>query len=198
MARTLIALSAAFAVLSTCLIHSAHADSPFAPTETGPDTLRQRLNQAQRVALQTDKELAGYVLYIYTPKRLAEDLAGLAAYQEKSAELQPRLDELQQQIRRLQPGQFTSNEARESLQRLGEEQHNIKQELAQIRPVNSAYLSHSLYNVIHLGEDYIELRHVERVSDHRLIPLSRIVRVVLLRSEDRTEQPSPCDEPDAQ
>lgn len=191
MARTLIAWSTAVAILSICLIHSIYADTPAATTATGPDTLLQRLKQAQRVALQTDEKLSGYILYLYTPERLTKDLAALASYRDKSAELRPRIDELQQQIRRLQQQQ-QSDQSFELLQRLTQEHRNLQRELGQLSPPNSVILSHSLYDVIHLGEDYIELRQADNPAEQRLIPLSRIARVNLMwpevrRQEDSTE-----------
>ena len=200
MSRTLIMTTAAMVALSTFLIVSAQPNPGPAATVTaaGPDTLLQRIKSAEYVGLRNNSGDASYTAFLLTSEQIEQKQLALAEYRRKSEEIGPRLEELRRQGM-LPPEGFSPADRQglrqalnERNQALNEEAAKLQQELGSPPP----YIG-LVYEVVHCGEDYIELIPRDRGRSPLLVPLSRISQVALTlpqRQEVEVATPDAADQ----
>ena len=169
-----------FLVFALVAALSVHAEL-FAQTDTNSgavrsDTLGFRLNSAKHVGVSIDERLSGYVLYLYPPTQRAQNLASLAAYR-KNLETYNALKTSGDDKRR------ASQQRRAPLK----EHKAIMEEgnrLMSKRPNSPFSRSVVLYDIVHHGVDYIEMRRAEKSGETVLIPFSKIRRIIVVTSDE--------------
>ena len=126
------------------------------------------------MGLRTDERLGGITLYLYTPEQHAQNLASIAAYRQKLEEYSAQIEALDQKRRDAQQRRAPPDE----LNAITQERNRTR------RPDSQFVRSVFLYNVVHFGDDYIELTRAENPNGSTLIPLSRICKVIVTPSDD--------------
>ena len=155
------------------------------------DSLLDRVKGTKHIGLRADDRLSGYVLYLYTKEQRAENLAALAEYRKELVTFTARIEALDAKRRSAQQRRAPVDEL-----------NSITRERSELRRPSSLFVRSrsgqsiiQLYDVVHVGDDYIELRGSENPGDASLVPLSRVCRVIMTSSDKPKSQGEPSDEP---
>ncbi|XZE53087.1 hypothetical protein SH139x_004807 [Planctomycetaceae bacterium SH139] len=148
------------------------------------DRLLDRIKGTKHVGLRADQTLSGYALYLYTSEEHAGNLKKLGQYRKDLNALKAR-NPSDAEIRR------STQERPPKL----DESSAFMLERNRQHPNSKFLRSIQLYDVICVGDDYIELRESEYPSGVSLIPLSRICRVIVYSSSRVKKTGEPGDEP---
>ncbi len=184
-------LVSSLTLVALLVTHGVTLAQPAAPNTS--DGLLDRVKGNKHVGLRADDRLSGYVLYLYTKEQRAENLAELAEYRKDLETFTARIEEIDAKRRSAQQRRAPVDE----LNSITRERNQLQSRRPRSRFVSSGSRQSiiQLYDVVHVGDDYIELLGSEEPDDASLIPLSRVCRVIVTSSDKPKSQGEPRDEP---
>jgi len=135
--------------------------------------LASRLLDVKHIGLEVDERLSGFAIHVYTPKQLKEKIASLHKFHADMEAFNAKIASLDQQRREARERHASGDELKAITETRNREQRK--------RPSSPFAGKISLYNVMHIGSDYLEIEPLERAVFSTLIPFSKICSVVILK-----------------
>ncbi len=160
--------------------------SGLASAQTLTDTWAERLQGVKHVSMRIEERLAGYIVQVYTPPQREDLKVAMDKYEFDRNKYLGLLREIDERRKSLAEEYVAgSRDLAEKRNALTRERNSLKSPTSPLRNDTG------MYEVLHVGSDYIEVRRSKNEDETILIPFSRIAKLTFSKDIKKTFQQRP-------